>query len=78
MRGDDGGGKKWAANPGLHTVGTDCSSLGCDSRILTRAQGGKVKRPLVRELVVGAFRELPEMQYACVRVGWPCLCNGAA
>lgn len=52
--------------------------LGCDSRILTRAQGGKAKRPLVRELVVGAFRELPEMQYACIRVGWPCLCNGAA
>lgn len=31
--------------------------LGCDSRIFTRAQAGKAKRPLVCELV-GAFREL--------------------
>lgn len=42
---------------------TALPALGCDNRILIRVQGRKAEHPLVRkQAVVGAFRELPEMQ----------------
>lgn len=53
--------------------------LGCDSSIPTTATGREGKAsPRAGDTVTSACREMPMMQHACVRVGWPCLCNEAA